>query len=69
MSAPLCFVDCETDGVHPGRQPWEVAIIRREPDGPQDVVRFFVELDLSTADPFGLRVGRFYHRHPRSASG
>jgi hypothetical protein len=23
-----------------------------------------MEIDLSTADPFGLRVGRFYERHP-----
>jgi hypothetical protein len=24
----------------------------------------FVDIDLSTGDPFGLRVGRFYERHP-----
>lgn len=61
--APICFVDTETDGVHPGRQAWEIAIIRR--DAGKDVeIRFFVEIDLSTADPFGLRVGRFYSRHP-----
>lgn len=61
---PLCFIDCETDGVHPHRQPWEVAIIRREPDRGDAGVRFFIELDLETADPFGLRVGGFYQRHP-----
>jgi hypothetical protein len=33
MTAPLCFVDTETTGVHPGRRAWEVAIIRRDPDG------------------------------------
>ena len=64
--APLCFVDTETDGVHPDRKVWEVALIRLEPDGGDaESVRFFVEIDLSTADPFGLRVGRFYERHPR----
>jgi len=69
MSAPLAFIDTETDGVHPDRKVWEVAIIRREPDtdtspGKQTEWSTFVEIDLSTADPFGLRVGRFYDRHP-----
>lgn len=65
MSAPICFVDTETDGVHPGRKVWEVAIIRREPDGQEDEWSAFVDIDLSTADPAGLRIGRFYERHPR----
>jgi hypothetical protein len=64
MSASLCFLDCETDGIHPNRRPWEIAIIRREPDGRETEWAAFVEIDLSTADPFGLRVGRFYERHP-----
>lgn len=64
MTAPICFVDTETDGVHPDREPWEIAIIRREPDGRETTWAQFVEIDLSTADPFGLRVGRFYDRHP-----
>jgi len=62
--APICFVDTETDGVHPARKPWEIAIIRRDPDGTEATWAAFVEIDLSTADPFGLRVGRFYDRHP-----
>lgn len=62
--APICFVDCETDGVHPNRKPWEIALIRREPDGDETEVSFFVSIDLSTADLFGLKVGRFYERHP-----
>lgn len=60
----LCFVDTETDGVHPDRKVWEVAMIRRETDGTENEIDFFVEIDLSTADPFGLKVGRFYGRHP-----
>lgn len=64
MTTPICAVDCETDGVHPGRKPWEIALIRRDADG-EFVQSFFVEIDLSTADPFGLKVGRFYGRHPR----
>jgi hypothetical protein len=63
-AAPLAFIDTETDGVHPGKRPWEIAIIRREPDGTETEWQAFVEIDLSTADPFGLRVGRFYGRHP-----
>lgn len=63
MSAPLCFADIESDGVHPGRRPWEIALIRRDDTGEHEV-SFFVDIDLSTADPFGLRVGRFYERHP-----
>jgi hypothetical protein len=63
MSTPLVFVDCETDGVHSTRKPWEIAMIRRDERGERET-SFFVEIDLSTADPFGLKVGRFYGRHP-----
>lgn len=63
-SAPIVAADSETDGVHAGRQPWEVAFIRREPDGSERRTQFFVDIDLSTADPFGLKVGGFYERHP-----
>lgn len=61
---PLVFIDTETDGVHPTRKVWEVAMIRRETDGTENEIDFFVEIDLSTADPFGLKVGRFHDRHP-----
>lgn len=60
---PICFVDTETDGVHPDRKPWEIALIRRDDTGEHEL-SFFVDIDLSTADPFGLKVGRFYDRHP-----
>lgn len=64
-SAPLCFVDIETDGVHPGRQVWEIGMIRREPDAfGDDECAFFVEINLAAADLHGLNVGRFYERHP-----
>lgn len=61
---PIVFLDTETDGVHPGRRVWEVGMIRREPDGTEQSTQFFVDIDLSTADPFGLKIGRFYERHP-----
>lgn len=67
-TVPLAFVDTETTGVHPGRRAWEVAIIRREPDGAETTLHAFVgDVDLSAADPYGLRVGRFYDRHPHYA--
>lgn len=67
---PIVFVDTETTGIHPGRKVWEVAMIRRDETGDTET-EFFVEVDLSDADPFGLNVGRFYERHPlgRSLSG
>lgn len=64
MAAPLCFIDTETTGVHPGREVWEIAMIRRDDGRPDREVCFFVDVDLSGADPFGLNVGRFYERHP-----
>lgn len=68
-AAPLVFVDTETDGTHPDRKIWEIAIIRREPDtdrgpGRETTWQSFVEIDLGAANPFGLRIGRFHERHP-----
>ncbi len=60
---PLCFIDTETTGVHPGREVWEIAMIRRDDNG-QKELSFYVEVNLSKADPIGLSVGRFYERHP-----
>jgi hypothetical protein len=68
--APLCFVDTETTGVHPKREAWEVALIRRDYDGDdpgtytQTEIDFFIDVDVDKADPFGLNVGGFYGRHP-----
>lgn len=63
MSAPLVFIDTETDGVHPDRKVWEIAMIRRD-DKKTSRTHMFVDINLSTADPFGLKVGGFYDRHP-----
>ena len=60
---PLCFLDTETDGISPARKVYEVAMIRRDDQGQRET-QFYVALDLSTADPFGLKVGGFYDRHP-----
>ncbi|MEV6555898.1 3'-5' exoribonuclease [Nocardia sp. NPDC051756] len=63
MTVPLVFLDTETDGVHPDRKAWEVAMVRRDEHGQRET-QFFVDIDLTTADPFGLKIGRFYDRHP-----
>jgi hypothetical protein len=63
MSAPLVFLDTETTGVHPGRQVWEVGMIRRDDTGQRET-QFFIGVDLKRADPFGLKIGGFYDRHP-----
>lgn len=65
MSAPLCFIDTETTGVHPERQVWEIAMIRREDEGLDQELQFYVDVDLDKADPFGLKIGGFYDRHPQ----
>jgi hypothetical protein len=62
--APLVFIDTETTGVHPGRLAWEIAMVRRDPDGRETTTLLQIDpIDLSAADPFGLRVGQFYTRH------
>ena len=70
MTAPIVFLDTETDGLHPGRRVWEVAMIRRDHLGDTET-HFFVSIDLRDSDPFGLRVGGFWERHPagRKISG
>lgn len=60
---PLCFIDTETTGVHPGRLAWEIAMIRRDEAGDRTSVIQVTNVDLSNADPFGLNIGRFYQRH------
>lgn len=60
----LCFLDTETTGTGPNRLAYEVAMIRREEDGAETEVSFFVDVDLAGADPKALEVGRFYERHP-----
>lgn len=65
-TAPLVFIDTETTSLNRRtRQVWDVALIRREPDGEERTFCYFVEdVDLAEADPFSLRIGGFYDRHP-----
>ena len=70
MADVLCFIDTETDGLHHQCKAWEVAIIRRTPDGQTDH-HWFLPLDLRHADAFALKMGGFWDRHPvgRKVSG
>ncbi|WP_063046256.1 hypothetical protein [Nocardia pseudovaccinii] len=69
VASPLVFVDVETTHTDPNlRRPWEIALIRREPNGWQSQITILIEdVDLSHADPGALDVGRFYQRHPKYA--
>ncbi len=66
-STPICFVDTETTSLDPNtRVAWEVALIRREPDGTERKVEFFVELtnrELHLADPESMDIGGFDLRY------
>jgi DNA polymerase III epsilon subunit-like protein len=66
----LVFLDTETTGLHPARRAWDIGAIVRDPGQPGDDVehQWYVDamhLDLGNADPFGLKVGHFYERHPQ----
>lgn len=67
MSA-LAFIDTETTSLRADRRAWEVGLILRRPDKPDEEHHWFVaaeDLDLGNADPFSLSIGRFYERHPQ----
>lgn len=62
----IVFLDTETTSLRPDRRAWDIGLIVR--DGGRDVEhQWFVgadDLDLGNADPFALKIGRFYERHP-----
>jgi DNA polymerase III epsilon subunit-like protein len=65
MTAPVCFVDTETTGLDPDRHEiWEVGLI--EVDGREH--HWFLPVDLGRADPYALKIGRFYDRYPKASS-
>lgn len=63
--APLCFIDTETTSLDRyTREVWEVAMVRREPDGAQTEYETMISaVDLSQASPVSLKIGRFYDRY------
>lgn len=68
---PLVFLDTETTGLHAGRQPWEIAMLRRDDAGESRTVLYIdlADLDLESAEPAGLRISRFSSRHPQIVYG
>ncbi|MDE1904905.1 MAG: hypothetical protein KGH75_00460 [Rhodospirillales bacterium] len=70
----LAFLDTETTGLDPDRhEVWEVGLILRDTDAVSRVgavvvtdreYHWMLPVDLSTADPFALDIGRFHDRHP-----
>jgi len=68
----LCFLDTETTSLRPDRRAWEIGLIVRDPGQPDAEHHWFIraeDLDLGNADPFALKVGRFYERHPQVSRG
>ena len=67
MSA-LCFIDTETDGLHPGCRAWEVAIILRDGGG-QSEHRWLLPIELGPwTDLHALEIGGYWDRHPTGRS-
>jgi len=63
----LCFIDTETTSLRPDRRAWDIGLIVREEDGAESERQWFIaeeDLDLGNADPFALKIGHFYERHP-----
>lgn len=63
----LVFIDTETTSLRPDRRAWDIGLIVRDPGKPDVERQWFVpswELDLGNADPFALKIGGFYERHP-----
>lgn len=62
--SPIIFIDTETTGVHPDRRAWEIAMIKRDGSRQEEELLIqIIDVDLSNADPFGLKIGGFYDRH------
>lgn len=62
---PLVFLDTETTSLRHDRQVWEVAAIRHDEAGEtEETYQAFLPVDLSSANPASLAIGRFYERHP-----
>lgn len=65
MNIPIVWLDIETTSLRHDRQAWEIAVIRRAPDGTETRLHLFVtEVDLADADPRSLDVCGYWDRHP-----
>lgn len=65
----IVFIDTETTSLRPDRRAWEVGLLARDPGTGVDIpTQLFIStdgLDLGNADPFALKIGGFYERHPQ----
>lgn len=61
---PIVAVDTETDGLGDDRLPWEIALIRREPDGATTEYQWFVPIPLHPSHTDALNIGGYFQRHP-----
>lgn len=62
---PVVALDTETTGLHWGREAWEIAVVKRWPDGNVKDSCWMLDVDLRRADPKALALSGFYERHPR----
>lgn len=64
----ICFIDVETDGLHPGCRAWEVALIRRTSTA-QTEHRWLLPIELGPwTDLRALEIGGYWDRHPTGRS-
>lgn len=60
---PLAFTDTETSSLSAEQgHAWEIAVIRRDQDGTDTEHLWQIRIDLTTADPDSLRIGRYHQR-------
>jgi len=59
---PIVALDIETTSLRHDRQAWEVAMIRREPDGTEESTSMMLRVDVTKADPKALEIGGYYER-------
>ena len=67
MTTRTVFIDTETTSLRPDRRVWEIGMVLRIEGRTDEEKRLFVDradLDLGNADPFALKIGGFYERHP-----
>jgi DNA polymerase III epsilon subunit-like protein len=68
----IVFIDTETTSLRPDRRAWDIGLIVRDEGGVEAEHQWFVDawnLDLGNADPFALKIGGFYERHPQGIRG
>ena len=57
---PILALDTETDGLGWSRQAWELAFVKRWPDGNTVERSWFLDIDLRRADPKALECMRIW---------